>query len=219
MGVAAGRVSLFAAGQSEVIEGKVSIASSEVYAVYRLPRILTTLRRLHPGIQVEIVASNAPSDLRRREADIAIRNFRPSDPDLLAKKISDVPGCFYASPDYLRRIGSPKTMAELSGAQFISVDLSGRYRGFLAELGLHVPADNFPIATESFLVMWAMVKAGLGVGVLDGEIGDADPDVCRALPDMAPLMFPIWLVAHRDLAQSRRMRVVFDLLASELAAT
>lgn len=218
MGAAAGRVSLSAAGQSEVIEGKVSIASSEVYAVYRLPAILTKLRRMHPGIQVDIVASNAPSDLRRREADIAIRNFRPSDPDLVARKVGDVPGRFYASPEYLRSIGNPTTKDELAEAQFISVDLTDKYRGFLADLGLHVPAENFPIATESFLTMWAMVKAGLGVGVLDGEIGDADPDVRRALPDMPPLMFPIWLVAHRDLAQSRRMRVVFDLLAAELSA-
>jgi len=218
MGAAAGRVSLSAAGQSEVIEGKVSIASSEVYAVYRLPAILTKLRRTHPGIQVDIVASNAPSDLRRREADIAIRNFRPSDPDLVARKVGDVPGRFYASPEYLRSIGNPTTKDELAEAQFISVDLTDKYRGFLADLGLHVPAENFPIATESFLTMWAMVKAGLGVGVLDGEIGDADPDVRRALPDMPPLMFPIWLVAHRDLAQSRRMRVVFDLLAAELSA-
>jgi DNA-binding transcriptional LysR family regulator len=44
-----------------------------------------------------------------------------------------------------------------------------------------------------------------------------EPLVRRALPDIEPLMFPIWLVAHRELNTSRRVRVVFDLLAEELA--
>jgi DNA-binding transcriptional LysR family regulator len=60
------------------------------------------------------------------------------------------------------------------------------------------------------------VKRGLGIGVLDGDIGDAEPLVRRVLPDFEPFMFPIWLVAHRELTTSRRVRVVLDLLAREL---
>ena len=52
--------------------------------------------------------------------------------------------------------------------------------------------------------------------MIDG-VGDAEPLVRRALPDMEPIMFPIWLVAHRELTASRRIRMVFDLLAAELA--
>ena len=62
--------------------------------------------------------------------------------------------------------------------------------------------------------MWEMVKAGLGIGVLDGTIGDAEPRVRRVLPDFPPLMFPIWLVTHRELNTSRRVRTVFDILAA-----
>ena len=65
--------------------------------------------------------------------------------------------------------------------------------------------------------MWEMVKEGLGIGVLDGNLGDAEPLVRRVLPDFQPLMFPIWLVAHREVNTSRRIRLVFDLLATELA--
>ena len=67
--------------------------------------------------------------------------------------------------------------------------------------------------------MWEMVKHGLGIGVQDGIIGDAEPLVRRVLPDLQPLVFAIWLVAHRELNTSRRVRVVFDLLARELAAS
>jgi DNA-binding transcriptional LysR family regulator len=86
----------------------------------------------------------------------------------------------------------------------------------LNALGLNLTQRNFPILAENYLVMWEMVKHGLGIGILDGNIGDAEPLVQRALPDFQPFMFPIWLVAHRELNASRRVRVVFDLLAHEL---
>ena len=64
--------------------------------------------------------------------------------------------------------------------------------------------------------MWELVKHGLGIGVMDGTIGDAEPLVRRALPDLAPLIFTIWLVAHRKLNTSRRIRYVFDVIVEEL---
>ena len=218
MGDAANRVSLSAAGQSQSIEGTVCIAASETYAAILLPPIIAKLRRAEPGIDIEIVTSNKASDLRRREADIAIRNFRPTEPDLVAKKVRDVPARLYAAPAYLERIGNPKVPYDLRHADFISIDNSGMFLKGLNALGLNLAQRNFPIFTENYLVMWELVKHGLGIGVLDGNIGDAEPLVRRALPDLGPLMFPIWLVAHREVNTSRRIRAVFDLLAEELAA-
>ena len=64
--------------------------------------------------------------------------------------------------------------------------------------------------------MWEMVKFGLGIGVMDGLIGDREPLVRRAVPELG-LKFPLWLVAHREVNTSRRIRLVFDLLAEELS--
>src|SRR5262245_35692333 len=86
LGDAANRVSLSAAGRSQSIEGNICIAASEIYSALVLPRIVARLHRLEPLIHIEIVASNAASDLQRREADIAIRSFAPTQPDLIAKK-------------------------------------------------------------------------------------------------------------------------------------
>src|ERR1700722_5995126 len=98
MGDAANRVALTAAGQSQSLEGTVCIAASETYAAMLLPPILAKLRRAEPGLHLEVVASSSASDLKRREADIAIRNFAPREPDLVAKKIRDVPARLYATP-------------------------------------------------------------------------------------------------------------------------
>ena len=217
MGEAASRVSLTAAGQSQSIEGTICIAASETYAAMLLPPILAKLRRAEPKIHIELVTSSKASDLRRREADIAIRHFRPEEPDLVAKKIRDIPARLYATPGYLDQIGNPKLPYDLRHADFISIDSSGVFMKGLNALGMSLTERNFPIMTENYLVMWELVKHGLGIGILDGNLGDAEPLVRRALPDLDPLMFPIWLVAHREVNTSRRIRVVFDLLAQELA--
>lgn len=218
MGDAAGKVSLSAAGQSQTIKGTVSIAASETYAAVLLPPIIAKLRQQQPGIHIEIVASNAPSDLRRREADIALRNFRPTEPDLIARKLGDAQARLYATPDYLARIGNPSTPYGLRDAEFISIDSGNAMLQGLNAIGLNLSEDNFPVISENYLVMWELVKHGIGIGVIDAVIGDAEPMVMRVLPDLAPLIFPFWLVAHRELNTSRRIRLVFDLLAEELGS-
>ena len=216
MGEAAGRVSLTALGQSQALGGKICISASETYAAVLLPPIITKLRRQEPGIQGEIVVANHASDLRRREADIAIRNFRPTEPDLIAKKIGDADAVLYATPDYIRRIGNPAKPEDLQRADFVNLDHGGMMIKGLNALGLGLSEANFPLLTESYHVMWELVRQGAAIGILDAYIGDADPAVARVLPDMEPLVFPIWLVAHRELATNRRIRMVYDFLAKEL---
>ena len=55
------------------------------------------------------------------------------------------------------------------------------------------------------------------VGVVPESLGDNEPKVTRALPTLEPLTFPIWLTTHRELRSSRRVRLVYDLLAEALA--
>jgi DNA-binding transcriptional LysR family regulator len=164
MGEAASKVSLTAAGQSQSINGAVCIAASETYASLVLPPIIAKLRLLEPGITVEIVASNSPNDLRRREADIAIRNFRPTEPDLIAKKIRDVPARLYATPDYLNRIGNPKRPYDLRHADFINLDATGMLMNGLNRMGMNLTKKNFPVLPENYTVMWEMVKQAAAFG-------------------------------------------------------
>lgn len=216
MGVAAGRVSLAALGQSQALAGAICISASDTYAAVILPPIVAKLRQIEPGIHVEIVVSNQASDLRRREADIAIRNFRPTEPDLIARKIGDAEAVLYATPDYIAKIGNPTTPSDLQNADFVNIDHAGTMLKGLNTLGLGLTKANFPLLTTNYLVMWELVRQGAAIGILDAFIGDADPSVCRVLPELKPLVFPIWLVAHRELTTSRRVRTVYDFLAREL---
>lgn len=216
MGDAAMHVSRSADGLSTDLRGQVSISASEVYAAFLLPTIVQQLRQLAPEIEIEIIADNTPSDLTRREADIAVRNFRPEEPDLIARKIRDDAAALYATPGYLESIGSPAGSADFTQASFIGFADTALIIEWLNGAGMSLTPRNFPIKTESYLVHWAMVKQGLGIGIMPQSIGDAEPVVVRACPALDPFVFPIWLVVHRELRTSTRIRTVFDLLATAL---
>jgi DNA-binding transcriptional LysR family regulator len=85
--------------------------------------------------------------------------------------------------------------------------------------GMPLTARQFPVPVDSYLEHWALVKHGVGIGFMTETVGDAEPLVRRVLPEAAPITsFPVWLVTHRDLHTSRRVRVVFDLLADALSS-
>ena len=216
MGEAAGRVSLAASGHTQSVEGSICITASEIYSAFVLAPIVAKLRRSHPGITVEIVATNAAIDLKRREADIAIRNFRPTQPDLIAKRLADDRARLYATPAYLDSIANPERPEDLGRAAFIGFDTTDTMINGLNQRGLSLTHKNFPVLTESHAVHWQLCKQGAGIGVVPEKLGDGEPLVKRVLSDFAPLEFPVWLTTHREVHTSRRVRIVFDFLVEEL---
>jgi len=217
MGDAASRVSLTASGQSQSVEGQVSITATDLMAMYFLPDALKRLRDMAPGIEVEVVASNDVRDLRRREADIAIRHGRPQQPELIARLIRETSAHLYAASEYLESFGRPQKPEDLTGAVFIGFDQSDELPARLRELGLDLTRDDFKLISESGAVAWELVKQGLGIGFMARDIAERTPGVEPVLPDLPPLFFPIWLATHRELHTSRRIRLVFDVLAEVLA--
>ena len=217
MGEAASHISLTASGQSKSIEGHVCITATDIMSAYLLPPVLKQLRAIAPGIEIEIVSSNTISDLQRREADIAIRHVRPSQPELIAKLLRETSGHLYAATSYLDRIGRPKTPADLVNADFIGIGDNDRMISVLNDLGLSLKRDNFGISSASGVVAWEFVKQGMGICVNAKEVAAITPGVECVLPDLKPVPVPIWLATHRELHTSRRIRLVFGFLADALS--
>jgi DNA-binding transcriptional LysR family regulator len=216
MADAALRLSRVAAGQSLSLDGPVCISAGEVIAAHVLPPIVAKIRALHPGIKLEILATNQVSDLGQREADIALRNFRPSQSDLVARKLRQDTAYLYATPGYLESIGNPTTLEQLSRGEFVAFDHGEALMAGLNALGLPVTKENFPWVCGNQHVQWALITRGSGIGVMMEEVGDADPQVVRVLPDEIAFPVAMWLTSHREVRTSRRVRVVFDLLAEAL---
>lgn len=217
MGEAAGRLSLGASGRAQGIDGTIAITASEIDSAFLLPPIIGKLRRLAPGLKVDVIARNSAADLRRREADIAIRNFRPDQPELIARKVGDMTARLYAADSYLARFGRPLTGQSALEADFISLWSPDAYLAGLTGAGLSLSASNLTVLADSHLVHWELTRAGTGIGMVPEFLGDNTPGVSRVLEgEYRPFVFPVWLTTHRELNTARRVRLVFDLLAQEL---
>ena len=219
MGDAANRTSLVATGQSESVEGNVSITASEAIAAFLLPPILEKLRRSHPGITLELVISNEARDLHRREADIAIRNFEPQHPDLIAHKIRVTTAHFYAAPSYTERMGPLETNEDLARVEVLGFESSeNMVEQMKNHLNLTLRNDQFPLVTNNHLVQWELCKQGAGVCLMMDEVAQLDATVQKVFPELPSISVPIWVVCHRELRTSRRLRLVFDWIVEGLSS-
>lgn len=217
MANAANQFSLQAAGQSEAIEGRVCVSAIDSMAAFLLPAMLRDLRVAYPNIVIELLATNELSDLRRREADIALRGAKPTQPDLIARKLNDFEAYLYATPEYLKQHNAGKHIADLAHCAFIGFDNNEPLIKEFQSRGLQLTEANFCIATENHIVHWELVKAGMGVGIMMSAIGDAEPSVVRACEDFKPYIGSLWAVSHRELRHNRRVKAVFDFLVQRLA--
>ncbi|ASM75450.1 HTH-type transcriptional regulator DmlR (plasmid) [Pseudosulfitobacter pseudonitzschiae] len=212
-------VSLAASGRSQAIEGRVSITATNFMATRALPPVLKRLRAIAPGIEVEIIASNELRNLMRREADIAIRHARPEQPELIARLVNETAANLYASTEFLDRCGHPQSHAELETLDFIGFehDHAERLLPILNERGIMVTRQNFRLVSASGSVILELVRQGLGIGLMSRDMAATAPGLSIVLPDFQPIPVPVWLVTHRELHTSRRIRLVFDLLADALS--
>ena len=216
MGEAASRMSLTASGQSQAIEGAVRITASDVMAAYTLMPALEALRKAAPKLEIDVVASNDIQDIQRREADIAVRHVRPEQPDLIARLLRDETAHLYAATSYLNKHGRPQDFADLKAHDFVGFGEIDRMIDYLANIGIELTQANFKIGSASGIVAWKMACDGLGIAAMSDLVAVKFPQMERVIPKMDPIVFPIWLTTHRELHTSRRIRLVFDLLADFL---
>jgi len=189
MGAAAEDLRMAATGQSQAADGVVCISAAETVAAHLLPPVLSRLRQHAPGIVIDVVTSDALSDLRRREADIAIRHVRPDQPDLIGRWIREATASFYASKAWVDQHGHPRTAEEAARHGFVGTDRSGRYLAYLRQHGLPLEPSNFVCFAENTSSNWSLVRQGLGIGPMMVDIARDTPDVVRVLDDVPPVRF------------------------------
>ena len=218
MAEAAGRLELIAAGREQRLAGVIRITASQIVATYILPAVLTDLRREEPEIEIEVVATDHTENLLRREADIAIRMYRPTQGDVITRKLGEMEIGMFAAHCYLERRGAPQTIEELRDHDVIGYDRSDLLIDGMRSAGMEVDRSFFAFRSDDQSLCWRMVIAGFGVGFMQIGIGMREPAVAR-LPTPQPLTtMPMWLTAHQELRSNPRIRRVYDFLADRLIA-
>lgn len=210
-------LALALAAQDQALAGTVRLTASEIVSTYFLPGVLLPLRRQHPEIQIELVASNEVENLQERSADIALRMVRPAQSTLVARKLADWPLGLYAHWSYVERKGLP-TRASMAAHDWLGFDRSDQLlRGFMST-GFQVARDFFCLRCDQQVVLWESVRAGLGIGIGMQALAARDPDLVRVMPEVEIPALPLWLTAHRELRDTPRLRLVFDAIAAAWGA-
>lgn len=209
---------LYAAGASGMLAGSVRITASVVTSHYTLPKMLARLRSEFPTIAIELVPTDSVENLLMREADIAVRMFRPTQLDLIARKLGESAIVACAHRDYLDRRGRPETPGDLAAHDLIGFDRSDLLISAARAMGFSLERKDFAFRCDDQSVFWELLKAGCGIGFAQENIVRETEGIEVIGLDLSIPPLEVWLTTHRELHASRRIRVVYDRMGEMLGA-
>ncbi|MFL1512951.1 LysR family transcriptional regulator [Pseudomonas prosekii] len=206
-------------GLDDRLTGIVRVSTTDSLAIDFLIPAIARLHRKHPDVRVQLDASTQMISLAKREADIAVRNARPDNPDLIARRIARWPVGLFASQEYLDAHGVPAPGSAFEGHDLVV------YQPYLAgnkELTLvSEPLTRGRIVSSlgSGLLVRRSIAAGIGIGEIPVYMGERD-GLVRLWPERTrPVPYDVWLVTHADLRHTARVRVVIDEIVSGFNGT
>ncbi|TMM50884.1 LysR family transcriptional regulator [Sulfitobacter sabulilitoris] len=198
-----------ATGDARALSGTVRLSASRVMAVHVVPQALAGLRDQASGITVELTATDAPDNLLRRAADIALRTFAPNQAALVVRKLPDVEIGAFAAPSLLAR----GVVTDIARTPFVSDDRNRLSDQAMTAAGLPLPR-HVALRSDDPAAQIAAIVAGLGVGLcqsaLAGRLG-----LVRVWPELSHRM-PLYVAMHEDQRDIARIRCVFDHLVKVL---
>jgi DNA-binding transcriptional LysR family regulator len=216
MALAAKALVRAASGEAGAVRGTIRITASEIIGAEVLPKILASFRERYPAVTIELVLSNRPEDLLRREVDIAVRMIRPTQSALVARHIGRVALGLFAQRSYLQTHGEPRDLDAVRRHPLIGFDRDPYGARLLSQHGIALTPDLFTLRTDNDLAQLAALRAGFGIGVCQLGIARREPNFVQVLPDAFGFDLEVWVAMHKDLRATRRMRLMFDHLAAEL---
>jgi len=196
--------------------GLVRVAVTEVTALHLLERAIPTLCRREPGIVVELLGASTQVDLGRREADLAIRMVKPEGAELVARKLGQMHYGLYASRSYLEAHG--KVVDGLAGQAIVApvgILAAGPEAAWLAE---HAREANVVLRTSSMSCLAMAAKVGIAIVMLPTPLAHSTGGLVEISIIETPRARTVFLVMHRDARRVRRVRVVADAIAEDVAA-
>jgi DNA-binding transcriptional LysR family regulator len=192
--------------------GTIQITSGDGFATFVLAPALPAFVAAHPGLRVEIRADMRALDLTRGEADVAVRNFRPRERSLVAKKLGEDHYALYASREYLARRGTPRAARDLAAHDLVTYDRSLDHSAFAGWLRRTAAGARVVARVNSTTALVAACAAGVGVAMLTAEYVRGHPLLVPILPRLSYPADEIWAVTHPDLRASARVTAVLRWL-------
>ncbi len=199
-------------GRDAALAGTVRISAPPLIAQYLLIPHLAEFAETYPEISIDVEATFDVADLRRRNADIAVRFSSSSEDGLIGHKLPDLANAIYATPDYTSRHSFNGPSAT---ARWVALGNKTTLAHWRDETPFsHCKVQHF---TTDPLVQLRAISAGMGFGYLFCFVADHQPDLIR-MPGNSPLQhIPVWVLTHPDLDTTERVRVCVRFLVDAIS--
>jgi DNA-binding transcriptional LysR family regulator len=168
---------------------------------------LAQLRDQHPKLSLELLSGARAVDLKRGEADLALRVGPVADPDLVARKLGELGWSLYAAHSYLARRPANADPTDLSGHDVIGYGAGLASVPAAKWLEEHAAAAKIVVHSNESTAMLAAAVDGLGLAVLPCYLSDPEPALVRLTPDVLATR-PASLVYRREVRRSAPVRAI-----------
>jgi DNA-binding transcriptional LysR family regulator len=206
-------------GLDDRLTGLVRVSTTDSLAIDFLIPAIARLHEQHPEVRVQLDASTQILSLAKREADIAVRNTRPDNPDLIARRIARWSVGLFAAQSYVDRHGVPEPGSAFEGHDLVVYQpyLQGHKEMTLVSEPLG--RGRIVASLSSSLLVRRSIAAGIGLGEIPLYMGERD-GLVRLWPERTrPVPYDIWLVTHADLRHTARVRAVIDEIVAVFSGT
>ncbi|MFZ8950693.1 MAG: LysR family transcriptional regulator [Alphaproteobacteria bacterium] len=200
-------------------EGPLRITTTVAFGSTWLTRVIKRFIDDYPGIEVSLILADTDLDITMREADCAIRFAMPTRGDLIQRHLRTVRSRLYASPDYLRAHGMPKSLEDLDGHLIVFGD----------DGPVPTPSINWPLALQlhdhglrpvlkvnNIYGIYRAVVSGLGIASLPSYMARLSPELVHVLPDLVGPEIDMYFVYPEELRDSMRISMFRDFLVRSL---
>ncbi|MBV4487141.1 LysR family transcriptional regulator [Pseudomonas sp. SWRI153] len=204
-------------GLDDRLTGNVRVSTTDSLAIDFIIPAMARLHDQHPDVQIQLDASTQILSLAKREADIAVRNTRPDNPDLIARRIARWPVGLFASKAYIDSKGEPQPGSAFEGHDLVVYQPYLQSKKDLTLASEPLNRGRIVATLSSSLLVRRSIAAGLGVGEIPVYMGERD-GLVRLWPERAgPLPYEVWLVTHADLRHTARVRAVIEQIVEAFA--
>lgn len=175
---------------------------------------------LFPDVQLELILDDEELDLGMREADIAIRVRQPIQPDLIQRKLFSIHFHLYAAASYVKRFGSPETIADLDNHRIVTFGVRAptylRDMNWLEIAGREGDVPRKPVLRiNNVVAMKRAIERGIGIGMLPDYLMDTQSDLVPLIPEAEVPSFDCYFAYPEEMRNTARVKVFRDFLISK----
>ncbi len=205
-------------GQDHQLTGSIRFTTSDALAQMFLQHYFSGFHQQYPDIHIDLITSNNFFNLSKREADVALRPTRNPSEGLVGRKLCIIGWAVYGSKKYLRKHGRPCTPEEMARHNVITTDESLSHIAAIRWLKRYVPDEAIVLSSSSVMPMLTAAVAGLGLCPLPCWMGDRESSLVQIFPPLHENASDLWLLTHRDLRHTARIRAFMDYVGDVLSA-